>query len=113
MKDKIMVEDVPILRTIIFLVGGVIYSAWKYAYLGRRHARFLGNVFIVVGALLPGIGGTFTRMGYVEVLYVPEMIGLAFLFGGYLLMQNDNEISIHLPQRLATVTEPLHSQVKA
>lgn len=84
----------------IFLFGGAVYSAWKYAHLGRKHSRFLGNVFIAIGALLPGIGGTFTRMGYVEVLYITELIGLTFMYGGYLIMQNDQEISIHVAQKM-------------
>ena len=54
----------------IFLVGGAIYSAIKYYRQGIKKAPFRGNIFIAVGGLLPGIGGSFTRMGYVEVLYV-------------------------------------------
>ena len=45
--------------------------------------RFVGNVLIAVGALLPGIGGTATRMGYVEVLYVTEFLGLILIWWGY------------------------------
>ncbi len=57
----------------------------------KHYARFFpqsvlplfGNVYIAVGALLPGIGGTFTRFGYTEVLYVTELIGLVCIFIGY------------------------------
>ena len=45
--------------------------------------RFVGNVLIAVGALLPGIGGAFTRFGYTEVLHVTEFIGLALIVLGY------------------------------
>lgn len=66
-----------------FLVGGAVISAMRYRRsTGTRH-RFVGNVFIAVGALLPGIGGSFTRFGYTEVLYVTELLGLALLFVGY------------------------------
>ena len=35
--------------------------------------------------LLPGIGGTFTRFGHVEVLYVTELAGLLLIYLGYRL----------------------------
>ena len=40
-------------------------------------------MLIAVGALLPGIGGAFTRFGYVEVLYVTELLGLTLIYAGY------------------------------
>ncbi len=47
-----------------------------------RH-RVYANVLIATGAILPGIGGTATRMGYVEVLYVTELVGLILTWSGY------------------------------
>jgi hypothetical protein len=41
------------------------------------------NVLIAVGAILPGIGGTATRLGHVEVLYVTELVGLLLTWTGY------------------------------
>jgi len=38
---------------------------------------------IAVGALLPGIGGAATRAGYVEALYVTELLGLLLIYAGY------------------------------
>jgi hypothetical protein len=67
----------------IFLVGGAVWSALKYRKDPMGHNRFLGNVFIAVGALLPGIGGTATRFGYTEVLYVTEFLGLLLIWVGY------------------------------
>lgn len=89
----------------IFLFGGAVYSAYKYASLGRNHPRFLGNVFIGLGALLPGIGGSFTRFGYVEVLFVTELIGLACIFYGYTIMRKDKEVSVHTTQQASAVAE--------
>lgn len=66
-----------------FLVGGAAVSAWRYSRSLTTRNRFVGNVLISIGALLPGIGGTFTRFGYTEVLYVTEFIGLALIFAGY------------------------------
>jgi hypothetical protein len=75
---------------VIFLFGGAIYSAWKYA---RRHPdkiRFKGNIFIAWGALLPGIGGSFTRAGYVEVLFITELIGLILIYLGYKVIRDEH-----------------------
>ncbi len=68
---------------LVFLVGGAVLSAWRYSRHRETHHRFVGNVFIATGALLPGIGGTFTRFGHTEVLYVTELIGLALIYVGY------------------------------
>jgi hypothetical protein len=67
----------------IFLIGGAVYSAMKFRHTPQLRHRFIGNVLIAVGALLPGIGGTATRMGYVEVLYVTEFLGLCLIWLGY------------------------------
>lgn len=82
----------------LFLFGGAIYSAIKYAKVGKGNKRFLGNIFIAIGALLPGIGGSFTRFGYVEVLYVTELLGLLSMYWGYQVMRNDREVSVHAAQ---------------
>ncbi len=68
------------LYAFVFLFGGAIYSAVKYFANDKGRTRFLGNILIAIGALLPGIGGSFTRFGYVEVLYVTELIGLSFIY---------------------------------
>ncbi len=73
------------LYALVFLMGGAILSAIRYARQTETRQRALANVFIAVGALLPGIGGTFTRLGHVEVLYVTELIGLACIAVGYRL----------------------------
>jgi len=68
---------------VIFLVGGAVVSALRYRKDPAARHRFLGNCFIAVGAILPGIGGTATRMGYTEVLYVTELVGLVLIWIGY------------------------------
>lgn len=73
----------------LFLVGGAIYSAIKYYRQIDKEKRFLGNVYIAIGGLLPGIGGTFTRMGYVNVLFITELIGLVCIYIGYRIIKTD------------------------
>ena len=66
-----------------FLIGGAALSAWRFRTNAAFRHRFLGNLFIAIGALLPGIGGTFTRFGHTEVLYVTELLGLTLIWIGY------------------------------
>jgi len=70
---------------VVFLVGGAIVSAVRYRRTSETYSRFIGNVYIAIGAILPGIGGAFTRFGHTEVLYVTELIGLLCIFAGYRL----------------------------
>lgn len=67
----------------LVLVGGAAVSAWRYARRPGMERRTLANIWIALGGLLPGIGGTATRFGHVEVLYVTELIGLVFIYIGY------------------------------
>ena len=67
----------------LFLIGGAALSAWRYRLDPETRHRFIGNCYIAVGALLPGIGGTATRMGHTEVLYVMELIGIVLIWIGY------------------------------
>ncbi len=73
------------LYSLAFLAGGALVSALRF----RRHRelrhRYLGNIWIAIGAVLPGIGGAMTRAGYVEVLYVTELVGLLMIYAGYRL----------------------------
>lgn len=66
-----------------FLIGGAVVSALRYRRRTETRHRYIGNVLIAVGALLPGIGGTFTRFGHTEVLYVTEFIGIVLIYLGY------------------------------
>jgi len=73
------------LYAVVFLVGGAILSAARYRRARETYQRFVGNVYIAVGGILPGIGGAFTRFGYTEVLYVTELLGLLLIYAGYRL----------------------------
>ena len=67
---------------VFFLIGGAIRSAWRH-YRERGHKyRAAGNALIAVGAILPGIGGSFAKAGMVEVLYVGECIGIMLIWLG-------------------------------
>lgn len=71
------------LYSVAFLVGGAIVSALRFRRSPDLRNRYLGNVLIAMGAILPGIGGSLTRFGYVEALYVTELVGLVLIYRGY------------------------------
>ena len=79
---------------VVFLVGGAIVSAVRYRRTRETYNRFLGNVYIAIGALLPGIGGAFTRFGHTEVLYVTELLGLLCIYVGYRMNVTSKNVAV-------------------
>jgi hypothetical protein len=71
------------LYAFVFLVGGAVKSAVQFARRRETRYRATANALIAVGALLPGIGGSFTRFGHTEVLYVTEFAGIILIYLGY------------------------------
>jgi hypothetical protein len=90
------------LYAVIFLVGGAIVSAMRYRRTQETYHRFVGNVFIAVGGILPGIGGAFTRFGHTEVLYVTELLGLLCIYAGYRLNVSARPAPIQAERRVLT-----------
>jgi hypothetical protein len=73
------------LYAVIFLIGGAIVSAVRFSRDETTRHRMWANVWIAAGAMLPGIGGTATRFGHTEVLYITELLGLLMMWRGYAL----------------------------
>jgi hypothetical protein len=46
--------------------------------------RTLGNIIIAIGAILPAFGGTFSRFGLPNALYITELLGAILIFAGFL-----------------------------
>ena len=67
----------------VFLIGTAILSALRFRRDPATRHRAIGNALIAAGAILPGIGGTATRMGHTEVLYVTELLGILLIWWGY------------------------------
>ena len=67
----------------LILIGGALYSAAVFFRRSETRNRFIGNVFIAIGALLPGIGGLYSRLGHTEVLYIGELLGIIAIWTGY------------------------------
>ena len=74
---------------LIFLVGGAMLSAVRFGKVAKTTEskiafdRFLGNLAITVGALLPGLGGIASRMGQTQWLYLGEIVGIIFIWFGF------------------------------
>ena len=69
----------------VALVGGALYSAWAYWRRRFMPHRVLSNTLIAVGAILPALGGTLTRIGgSLLPFYLLELLGVIIIFIGFL-----------------------------
>jgi hypothetical protein len=66
----------------LVIVGGLAWSIWRYARAGTHRNRMIGCVLIASGTIVVGLGGTLTRLGHYEYLYIAMSIGIAMIFGG-------------------------------
>ena len=94
-------SPLPNTYALVFLVGGAAWSAIQYARKQGSGNRVLGNWLIAIGALLPGIGGGFTRFGFVEALFVGEFFGIILIWAGYRAITQAQSESIHAVQKAA------------
>jgi hypothetical protein len=68
----------------LVLIGGALWSAWKFRKLGTQRRRMIGCVLIAVGSFAVAMGGTLTRLGQREYLYIAMSIGIIIIFAGVL-----------------------------
>lgn len=66
------------------LVGGATYSAWLFWRKRVLLHRTIGNIIIAVGAILPAMGGSLSRFGLPNALYITELLGAVLIFSGFL-----------------------------
>lgn len=71
--------------SVIFLIGTAAYSAIRYSKIENGKYRAIGNTFITIGAILPGVGGGLAKAGFVEALYIGEFVGIILIWTGYRL----------------------------
>ena len=74
----------------IFLIGSAAYSAIRFLRIDAGRYRAFGNLFITIGALLPGIGGGMAKAGIVEALYIGEFLGIILIWVGYRVCLKDS-----------------------
>ncbi|HEU0165157.1 MAG TPA: hypothetical protein VFQ54_08930 [Thermomicrobiales bacterium] len=66
------------------IVGGTGYSVWNFWRKGIMRNRMIGCALIALGTIAVGAGGTLTRLGHYEYLYIAMSIGVAMIFAGVL-----------------------------
>ncbi len=72
----------------LVLVGGALYSALKLLSTAGSRRRFIGCLLIATGAILVALGGTLTRLGRPEYLYLAMSAGIGVIFAGVLLTRS-------------------------
>ena len=68
----------------LVIAGGLVYSAVRFKRLGVQRNRMIGCLLIALGTVAVALGGTVTRLGHREYLYIPMAIGVGIIFAGYL-----------------------------
>lgn len=68
----------------LVIAGGLIYSAIRFKRLGIQRNRMIGCLLIAAGTTVVGLGGTVTRFGADEYLYIAMATGVSIIFAGYL-----------------------------
>jgi len=68
----------------LIIVGGTVYSAWRFWRKGIMGSRMIGCLLIATGTLAVAAGGSLTRLGHYEYLYIAMSIGVAIIFAGVL-----------------------------
>ena len=80
---KAMSLTINIVGTLI-IVGGLLWSIWRFSRTGAFRNRMIGCSLIVAGTISVAMGGTLTRLGHYEYLYIAMSFGIALIFGGVL-----------------------------
>ncbi len=65
------------------LAGGAAYSAYRTWRAGLPRNLTLGNILILAGALVVAGIATLTRLGYYELFYASQAVGVAIIFAGF------------------------------
>ncbi|HLZ47566.1 MAG TPA: hypothetical protein VKR80_02825 [Candidatus Limnocylindria bacterium] len=70
----------------LVLVGGALWSAWVFVRKRHNGRRAIANVVIAVGVFVVAAGGTAAFTGLGGVLEYTNLVGLAVMFAGFLLI---------------------------
>ena len=77
----------------LVIVGGLGISAWRFWRRGIQRNRMIGCLLIAAGTLIVATGGTLTRFGQREYLYLAMSLGVAVIFTGYLWTRRPGAVS--------------------
>jgi hypothetical protein len=68
----------------LVLLAGLLYSVVRFRRSGTHRNRMIGCLLIASGTLAVAMGGSLTRLGSDQYLYIAMSIGIALIFAGYL-----------------------------
>jgi hypothetical protein len=99
----------------LILLGGLAYSAYKFRQLGTMRNRMLGCLLIAGGTLTVAAGGTLTRLGSEQYLYIAMSIGIALIFFGYLWTKVPDGQALRTPKpaRLSVLPDPVRADQRS
>lgn len=95
----------------LILVGGTAYSAWRFWRKGIMRNRMIGCLLIALGTLAVAAGGSLTRLGHYEYLYIAMSVGVAMIFAGVLWTRRP-ERQVTAPGSAGMVLRPSSSSAR-
>jgi hypothetical protein len=69
----------------IFLIGGALWSIWKFSRKPEYRYRMWANVLIAAGTIIIAAVGSRARLGQTVGLYPAEMVASALMLWGFLM----------------------------
>lgn len=87
----------------LVIVAGTGYSVWKFRKSGTNRNRMWGCSLILVGTLAVAAGGSLTRFGHYEYLYIAMAFGIGLIFAGVLLSRRPDQARVALQPEQAEV----------
>lgn len=106
---RVMAIAINALGTMI-IVGGLLHSVWRYWRTGTHRHRMVGCSLIAAGTLTVAMGGTLTRLGQYEYLYIAMSIGIALIFAGVIWTRRrevarSTDVNVDLADRTPVVVD--------
>ena len=80
------------------IVGGALWSSYLFWRNREMPNLVIGNILIAAGALVMGSASLLTRLGYVSLLYLGEILAASLMFAGFLVNAK--------PQRVKQIPVP-------
>ncbi len=81
----------------LIIVGGTGWSAWRFWRRRTMQNRMIGCALICGGTLAVAAGGSLTRLGHYEYLYIAMSFGIALIFLGVLVARTPDGATLAKP----------------
>ncbi|MGD8822517.1 MAG: hypothetical protein PVG63_05380 [Anaerolineales bacterium] len=91
---------------LVTLVGGALWSAWRFLKKKVLPNRVIGNVLIAAGALSIAMASSLTRAGYGAYLYLGELIAAILMYAGFVMAAAPQPDDLREPAKAAAGAQP-------